>query len=345
MTKKQSVIKAKQSLIDRQMFVKYTQARKHATVYEFALDKDSLGELVVLLQQFNRISETVHTIPGMNIKNMLQIQYSKLPKLIQSMIQIWGIKELIKRCEHAIKIDAHRPRDIPILDIVASPDLYDIEGDFSSFDPNLTKKQMQHKTNQQKKEYMNANIPTCEAVTAQITNAMLRVLNKNIDARKDLIIKGDRLTYSLYFHKITDDMMKELDLHGTTPWVTFIDSQEILTNAPENLLGLSGGTKEPYIVINLKNLKEKNQHEHDAILRGLFVFFDACETFAHEFTHYIDRQFPNRGALGAQKAILSDKIYDGNATEHDNNPNEKTPLLVGTAVKQQLIINTFARHN
>ena len=324
-----------------QKFARYTQARKYATVYEFALNKDTLGELVNLLKRFDNISNCAYAIPGLGVKKMLQEQFSKLPILIQSMVDIWGIKELIRRCEYAIKVDNFRPQNVPILDFVASPDLYCIGGNFSSFDPKLTKKQMQDKTVRQVKEYMNANIPAHKAIVARVTNAMLKVLHKNTNTRKTLLVDGNLLAYSLYFQKIADDMMHELKLPGGAPWVTFVDSWKILPNAPKNLLGLSGGGKEPYIIINLKNQKQKAQLDHDDILGRLFTFVEVCETFAHEFVHFIDRQHPNCGALGAQKAMLSDKIYDSSVAEHDNNPNEKTPLLAGTAVKQQLITEMF----
>lgn len=324
-----------------QKFTKYMQVRKHATVYEFALNKDSLGELVNLLKRFDNISNCAYAIPGLGVKKMLQEQFSKLPILIQYMIEIWGIKELTLRCEHAIKVDNFRPQNVPILDIVASPDLYCIGGNFSSFDSKLTKKQMQDKTVNQVKAYMNANTPTCQATAAQVANAMLRNLDKNAGARKALLQDNNPLAYSLYFQKIADDMMRELGLPGVVPWVSFVNSWDILPNAPKNLLGISGGGQEPYIIINLKNQKQRAQLGHDDILGRLFTFVGVCETFAHEFVHFIDRQHPNRGALGAQKAILSDKIYDSRAAEHDNNPNEKTPLLTGTAVKQQLITEMF----
>lgn len=324
-----------------QKFAKYVQARKYATVYEFGMATNALAELASLLKWFDSISERVSMMPDATGKQMLQIQYNKLPRLIQSMIDIWGIRELIRRCEHAIKIDNFRPQNVPILDIIASPDLYCIGGNFSSFDPKLTRKQMQYKTVRQVKEYINANIPAHKAIVARVANAMLRILHKNADTRKALLQDNDVLAYSLYFQKIADDMMRELKLSGGAPWVSFVDSWKTLPNAPKNLLGISGGGKEPYIIINLKNQKQRAQLDHDDILGRLFTFMAVCETFAHEFVHFIDRQHPNRGALGAQKAILSDKIYDNSVAEHDNNPNEKTPLLTGTAVKYQLMSEMF----
>ena len=324
-----------------QKFAKYVQARKYATVYEFGMDTNALPELASLLKWFDSISERANMMLNATAKQFLQIQYNKLPRLIQSMIDIWGIKELIRRCEYAIKVDKFRPQNVPILDFVASPDLYCIGGNFSSFDPKLTKKQMQDKTVRQVKEYMNADIPAHKAIVARVTNAMLKVLHKNTNTRKTLLVDGNLLAYSLYFQKIADDMMHELKLPGGAPWVTFVDSWKILPNAPKNLLGLSGGGKEPYIIINLKNQKQRAQLDHDDILGRLFTFVEVCETFAHEFVHFIDRQHPNCGALGAQKAMLSDKIYDSSVAEHDNNPNEKTPLLAGTAVKYQLMSEMF----
>ena len=158
-----------------------------------------------------------------------------------------------------IKVDNFRPQNVPILDIVASPDLYCIGGNFSSFDSKLTKKQMRDKTVNQVKAYMNTNIPTCQATATQVANAMLRILDKNADARKALLQDNDPLAYSLYFQKIADDMMRELGLPGVVPWVSFVNSWDILPNAPKNLLGISGGGQEPYIIINLKNQKQRAQ--------------------------------------------------------------------------------------
>ena len=333
--KKKSFVGAEQNVVDNARFEQYLAARQSADANVLGMDKTALGELVEMLCMFANMAERAKNIPGAEIKKMLRAQLERLPKLIQSMIDIWGITEVIKRCEYTIKIDAHRPRNMPILDLVACPDLYSIGGDFSSFDPKLSKKHTQNKTVGQVKTYMNANIPTRTTVAKEIANATIKALDKNIDARKNLVLHGDLLTYSLYFQNIADNMMQDLRLPGKLPWVTFVDSWKILPNAPENLLGISGGYENPYIIINLKNLAKKV--DISGPMSGLFLFLETCETFAHEFAHFVDRHTPNRGALGAQMATLSDKIYDNSTKEYDNNPNEKTPLLTGDIVKHVLI--------
>ena len=342
--KKKNFMNAHQYVKDMRNLKRYEQVRKFANSNVLNIDTKTLAELTVLLRGFVTIVERVKLAPGANVNAIIRQQLEKLPGLIQSMISIWGIEEFIRRCEHAIKIDMHRPRNMPILDLVADPDLFYLGGDFSTFDKNLAKKQIANRSVEQIKEYIIANIPTADAHAQEVANAALKVLEKNAEQQKYLIFDNDTILYSLCFQKIADDMMDEMNLPGDAPWVSFVESWDFLENAPKNLLGMSGRTKPdsfgnrtPYIIHNLNKLREWSATKHSDMWQALTTLWHANASFAHEFVHFIDNEHPNRGALGAQKAHLCNKIYNGDESEHSKNPTEKVPLMTGNIVEQEII--------
>ncbi len=346
--KKKNFMNAHQYVIDMRNLKRYEQVRKFANKNELAIDAGTLRELTNLLRGFIALIGRVSMTNGVNISAIRRQQLEKLPRLIQSMISIWGLEEFIRRSEYALKIDAHRPRNMPILDLVADPDLFYFKGDFSTFDKNLGKKQIANKSVEQVKEYIRANIPTAEVCAQEIAGAALRVLSKNVEQQKYLVFDADTLSYSLCFQKIADDMMQELNLPGDAPWVSFVESWDILEKAPENLLGVCSRTKAdanghsiPYIIHNLNKLREWSATRHSDLWQSLTTLWHANASFAHEFVHFIDHEHPNRGALGSQKAHLCNKIYDGSEAEHDKNPNEKVPLMTGNIVEQEIIKNAL----
>lgn len=332
---------AKRNVEETARFNQYIRARGRADASVLNMDINDVQGMISMLRQFSRVSEQLRQIPGVDAEQILNAHKQQLPEPVRSMVDIWGLDSLIMRCEHAVKIDKFRPRNLSLIDMAARPDLYNIVGDFSTFDRNLSKKNLQNMTVNHVKEYMNNNIPTSQTCATEVANAVLAVLNKNSLEQKNLILDSNLLTYSLFFQKIADDMMKELNLPGDAPWISFVESWDFLPDAPKELMAMSGGGDNPYIIMNLNRLREKYSGGPDTLFQDVFTFFGVCASFAHEFTHFIDRQYPNRGALGAQKENLSRVIYDKNSSEYKKNPNEKTPLLTGNIVEQELFKNAF----
>lgn len=346
--KKRNFLNAPQYIMDIKRNTRYEKARKFVDADVMGMDKTTLSELTALLRNLISMAGQLSLIQGVNITKTIQQQLEKLPQLIQHMISIWGIEEFIRRCEHAVKIDAYRPKNMPILDLVAEPDLFCINGPFSTFDKKLGKKQIANKTVDQIKEYINKNIPTANICANTIANTALSVLNKNADQQKHLIFDGDILTYNLHFQKIANDMLKELNLPSDAPWVYFVESWDFLPNAPEGLMGISSkikktadGAPETCIIININNIRKKTSVLSDEFLQKLVTFCEAAATFTHEFVHFIDREHPNHGALGAQQSHICNKIYDSKESEYKKNPCEMVPLMTGDIVKQELIRNAL----
>ena len=223
---------------------------------------------------------------------------------------------LIERLEKAIALDKYRPRNLSVYTFANLRDLDYIDGEFSTFDSDLRDMLKNGEDTIKIKEYATKLSYNRRNVAKQYAADIIKILNQNPKLKNAAIASGatgDKEPWHALLQRITDRLRTMMGIE-TNATVRVVDSwDELPTYFPRPQAGdITYGQFVEYY----KNQDASKMYYEIQINRGLLsklsrgdLFPHVIATFAHEFGHVVDHDAPNKGALGEQKAKVSEKLY------------------------------------
>ena len=252
------------------------------------------------------------------------------------------VYELIARLERAIKLDKFRPRNLSIFLLAVNKDLYDISGDFNTFDVTLAKMVKENADPNLIRQKFDVATVNRFTLAEQFAYDWMVRLNKNkklVDQVRNATTTQDEIdAYDKLFSKLAEDFCiyykmprNTIDVQVITDWAK---SDFKPDNYADNTFGyhtiawvmtLPPGTSkkqwrkqkeifmrspETYpnaidqsnIRVNIRLIKNRYQDPKE-------FFWKMISVFVHEMHHSLDVFLPERGALGPQIKIIDKKTY------------------------------------
>ncbi len=257
--------------------------------------------------------------------------HSELYIETQTLLENNPVDLVIKRLQEAIAKDAFRPRNMTLHQFVRHPDFRYVNGEFSTFDPELSRQANGGMTPYELRRHLNKHKVN--------RNGLFSVVDQYITDWSELIAKypderaivtesgadGDVAWYDEYCNRLAQEMRNKMgiqhhllvrvfdswaDAHNTTG----LD----ITNARSTSCGFCWwgqitkpekyrGTRACVIYLDRQALYRKLQELANTRTKtGLYNEIMGC--LAHEFGHFVDGAAPNKGALGAQLAHVANRI-------------------------------------
>ena len=254
---------------------------------------------------------------------------------------------LIERLEKAIALDKYRPRDLSVYTFAKSRDLDYIGGEFSTFDSDLRDMLKNGEDKIKIKEYATKVSYNRRNVAKQYAADIIKILNQNPTLKKAAVASGatgDKEPWRALLQRITDRLRTKMGIEANAT-VRVVDSwDELPTYFPRPQAGdITYGQFVKYY----KNQDASKMYYEIQINRGLLselsrgdLFPHVIAAFAHEFGHVVDHDAPNKGALGAQKAKVSENLYEHIDVSQEHlyhiNPTEASSDVIQATVMRAL---------
>ena len=235
--------------------------------------------------------QTIELLNQLTLRKTKQ-DYSLMNKLRVTNIEAWDlvkhkkydITKLILGLKKALKLNQYRPKNMSITQLAISDDMDYINGDFDTFDLQLSREIRNKNSLNIVKRYKKA-ITNLHLLTKYFSDEWIQELNKHIDLVRIAHNTNDKKAYNDLFNVLIKDFC---DKHNCV-----IDCN-IVTKMPE---GMSpdwlGGHKNGHVFINITRIKDLNKENDN-------FFWTMMSTFIHEVHHGLDYSNPREGALGPQ---------------------------------------------
>ena len=225
--------------------------------------------------------------------------------------------------------------------------LDDIKGNFSSFNPELSKKFQQYKAHKITSDQFRN-----DARGAIDIGARIGVAKKYADIYTSIIAGDDEILRDAWIFdtldrkqrqelaiKIIDGINKHLGIEQKLK-IRYTDGQKRFMTTQTLLQELFGEFIEKVILrteatkpTGLYNGQEKSIH----IIKSE-SFSQFINTLSHEYGHFIDDNYPNLGMLGAQIAEYGRQVYYRTGAQHHKNATERASMDIAEAVRQQVLL-------
>ncbi len=246
--------------------------------------------------------------------------------------------ELIQKIEQAITLDKYRPKNMPITLFAINKGLNYINGDFSTFDSELSQMFKNKKNPNKIREQFKGGIANIQTLAKQFSADWIVRLNKHkklADTARNTTPDKAVSTYNKLFKALTADFCKEYgcninskvitdwatsDIKPTTGWdytngyvirlyrIKFsktMSESEIKKQVAifrKNPSKFPNARKKYAVRINITNIRKRHPESTD-------FFYKMISAFAHEMHHALDHEKPRAGALGPQIEFIDTKIY------------------------------------
>lgn len=225
--------------------------------------------------------------------------------------------------------------------------LDDIKGNFSSFNPELSKKHRLYKTGKITSDQLR-NIAR-EAIDV---GARIDVPRKYADIYTSIIAGDDEILRDAWIFdtldrkqrqelaiKIIDGINQHLGIDQKLK-IRYTDGKKRFMTTQTLLQELFGEFIEKVILrteatnpLGLYNWQEKSIH----IIKSE-SFSDFIKTLSHEYGHFIDDNYPDLGMLGGQIAEYGRQVYNRTGAQHHKNATERSSMDIAEAVRQQVLL-------
>lgn len=243
-------------------------------------------------------------------------------------------KYLITRLEKAIKKDKYRPKNLPIISFALEKDLDYVNGEFDTFDLELSQMSKNEKDHNKIREKFIKATRNINVLAKQFSNDWIRRLKNHkdlVDAAKHATEKNAVNVYQELFDALTKDFCLEYKCKIRTVVVL---NWEDCAIRPEKYSDETCGYQATYnnaffadglSETQIKKLRKKADAEPEKFkisvvivnignLRKFYsrpqeLFYKAIGVFAHEAHHALDFQKSRQGALGQQVYDIDSKTY------------------------------------
>ncbi len=273
-----------------------------------------------------------------------------MPEL-RALHNVFGRNEMVRRMELAIEKDKYRPHNMRRFDFVASPDLDYVGGDVSTFDADLSWAVRNGVDDYSLRRLAAGNIVNLDEVVTKYASDWMTILQSHPIMVKQIMKNPqgiDKEQLMWIFQTFVADMLKRQGIKYPHLYVYVVDDW---AEAPEgsvdkNVLNADvsvGGffklfktgdsdVLKSIIVINRANQPHKDNFD---------LFVKLINALAHEYGHFVDQIFPNRGMLGAQVETVGKKVYIEGTQQEDvekyhDNATEKSSSAIERALENQL---------
>lgn len=253
--------------------------------------------------------------------------------------------------EKALNVyETYVPANIPVYDFLTmckdDPKLLDdIHGNFSSFNPELSKKFKQYKAHKITSDQFRNDVRRAINIGARFD-----VPKKYADIYTSIITGDDEILCDAWIFdtldrkqrqelaiKIIDAINQHLGIEQKLK-IRYTDGKKRFMTTQTLLQELFGEFIEKVILrteatnpAGLYNWQEKSIH----IIKSE-SFSDFIATLSHEYGHFIDSNYPNLGMLGAQIAAYGRQVYNRAGALHHKNATEISSINIAEAVGQQV---------
>ena len=303
-------------------------------------------KIIDLLKQY----ESTKSIFKIIKRKQIKYQIKNINKDIYLSMDKFSPDELITRITKAVSLNRHRPKNMPIVSLALSDDLYDVHGDFSTFDLELSKMDRTQENPDKMREHFKQGIKNLDIMTKQFTYDWIQRLNKHKDlvqAARTAKGKKEIEAYNNLFQALVEDFVKEyndvhIDVKMTKNYkscVKELKSMNIKITSSEQCNGTHlhrYNFFKPLTASQEKKLKAIKNFEkrpdllpkftRESIIRIIFdnikttvqpeyLFYKIISIFVHEMHHALDLQRPNDGALGPQIYQADNEIYTSYNTD------------------------------
>ena len=225
--------------------------------------------------------------------------------------------------------------------------LDDIIGNFSSFNPELSKKHRLYKTYKITSDQFRNDVRGAIDIGARIG-----VPKKYADIYTSIITSDDEILCDAWIFdtlnrkqrqelaiKIIDGINQHLGIEQKLK-IRYTDGKKRFMTTQTLLQELLGEFIEKVILrteatnpAGLYNRQEKSIH----IIKSE-SFSEFIEILSHEYGHFIDENYPNLGMLGGQIAEYGRQVYNRTGAQHDKNATERASIDIEKAVRQQVLL-------
>ena len=212
-----------------------------------------------------------------------------------------------ERAMRAVELDMYRPRNLAKEVFLASPDLEYVAGPFSTFDITLARMIHAHVPQRDINSYIIGHLKNLSGIAAEYVYQILIAVKdlKLADKLARLTVNTPTQIVQTLFQTLAHKVQYQMSLghHNLTIWVvnSWADVPGVFVPSPEHRDGTFG-----LYTQHLFDKTDGRTHNYILLHRGNIVTNKAdlyrgiMQTFAHEFSHFVDTVSPNRGALGAQ---------------------------------------------
>lgn len=220
--------------------------------------------------------------------------------------------------------------------------LDDIHGNFSSFNPELSKIFKQYKAGKitgkqfRKDVYYAITEGALYDVSGKYADIYTSIINGDDEILCDAWIFDtlDRKQRQELAIKIIDGINKHLGIEQKLK-IRYTDGKKRFMTPRTLLMALLNEFVEKMILetepIDPGGLY--NEQENSIHIIEAETFEDFMNILSHEYNHFIDCKYPDLGMLGAQIAEYSRQAYDQTRAQHDNNATERASMWIADTVE------------
>ncbi|MBR4891817.1 MAG: hypothetical protein IKZ34_01375 [Alphaproteobacteria bacterium] len=295
----------------------------------------------------------------------------KLDRVVFDLLQTgkYAADDLAFKLKLATKLDSYRPKNLPISVFAFSPDLYYMEGKFSTFNRGLSRayKTKAHDKLPEMFQKATANISILKKKYAK---EWLEIMQKN----NDLVVKAqnaspDKVTaaYTELIATMSRDFCAENSCLILTEVIT--DWSQAEHKPEQSALDDSLGYHQPlYTIFFPKNCtkavedkmmqefqKDPDSYPHAAKISKVYInlglikkYYPVAEEFfskmmgclVHEMQHALDYQHPNKTALGAQLEYI-DRKTSGKTVQYKDVATENNSYAIQAEFEKMLAKQSF----
>ena len=311
------------------------------------LEINSALQTIDLLKQYKAAK-------NQNEKDSILKQMNDIDGFANRLLTKFSPDELSTKITKAISLDQYRPKNLPITLFAADKDLNYINGEFDTFDRELSQMFKNNENPEKIYDKFKAGTVNIYILAKQFSADWIRRLNNH----NDLVVAAREAdessiidAYNALFNALTKDFCKEYDCYIDSKVITDWENSDVKPNGgydvtngfnahaysitfPSNISEtekkelldefLKDPEKHPnaykssVVRVNITNVKKQHPDKND-------FFYRMVSVLAHEIHHALDYQKPRQGALGPQiqyidratyvPAHINDKAYHKSATE------------------------------
>ncbi len=279
-------------------------------------------------------------------KDNLIKQMDDIDGFANRLLEKYSPDELIEKITKAISLEQYRPKNMPISLFAINKDLDYVNGEFDTFNRDLSIMYNNKENPKQIRETFVAGTANIYKLAKQFSADWLRRLNNH----KDLVDKVRNAdeenmvdAYNKLFVALTQDFCQEygcyIDSRVITDWeksdikpkgdyditdgfhknayelnlpsgISDEEKDRIKKDFVKNPAGYPNSHKSSLVRVNITNVKKHNQDKD-------YFFYKMISVFAHEIHHALDYQKPRQGALGPQIQYIDNDIYVPSHTDKD----------------------------
>jgi len=317
-------------------------------MYNKNIEIESALQLIELLKKY-KIAKTKKE------KKFLLKQIDDIDGFANKLLVNFSPDELITKITKAISLDKYRPKNLPIILFAVNKDLNYVNGEFDTFDPELSQMFKNNENPKKIRDKFQTGIQNLCILAEQFSADWIQRFKKHkdlLEAARNSTIDTAQDAYRKLFNALVEDFIKEygckIQCDVLRDWnelpdmfkkqEKFINSASVSTGIHIQCLGYVTNSnmsekeknkiREEYernlAKNNIDNYKVSVIYINIEAVRKLYpeptdFFYHNLANFVHEMHHALDYQNTRQGALGSQIEHIDRTIYVDISENFDDN--------------------------